>query len=552
MLVSEAVIERLASNGIDTVFGLPGGQTIPLNEQIDGREDIRYVMARHETAVSHQAWGYAESSGRPAATLVIPGPGDLNAANGLKNALNDCNPLVHLSIETDPEIRGTDGLHETPPETYDPIVKENITVEEPEQTAAEVERAIAIAQTPPKGPVRVGIPEGFLEMDLPIVESGSYSREAMTDVPESKVARAVEILDDADAPVVLAGGGVRAADAEHELQAAAERLDAPVITTRKGKGTFPADHDLFAGTMVGGEDALLAECIEASDAALAVGTDIDATTTSRWFYEMPDDLIHVTLKTDDVGTGYGAAVGMAADAKTVLSAMDDALAGRGRERDPIDTARARTTREATTEHLAELRDVSEPPLTSVSALAAVRTALPRDAIVTSSASGVHVWADRIFDTYEPKTYVNQGSWATMGAEVPTAVGAKVANPDREVVALAGDGGLLMCMQELHTAVSEDIPITTVVLNNSDFAIISAGAEGAYRNRFDWPETPVAFTTVAEGLGATAERAETPAEIEAAVGRALERDAVSLIEVPMDPQEPQMGQWMGRDPYVEGE
>ena len=162
MRISRGVIDQLAAGGIDTIFGIPGKQTLPLNEAIADRDEMRLLVARHETAVSHEAWGYAETSGDPAATVVVPGPGDMNALNGLKNAANDCTPLVHIAVETEPEVRGGNGIHETPPETYDPVLKENILVERPAGTRVEVQRAIETATTPPKGPVRIGIPKNFL------------------------------------------------------------------------------------------------------------------------------------------------------------------------------------------------------------------------------------------------------------------------------------------------------------------------------------------------------------------------------------------------------
>ncbi|MFC6736935.1 thiamine pyrophosphate-binding protein, partial [Halolamina salina] len=167
MTLAAAVIDRLVEHGIDTVFGIPGKQTLPLNEAVDGRDDVQFVMARHETAVSQQAWGYAETSGRPAATVVVPGPGDMNAMNGLKNAYNDNTPLVHIAVETDPEVRGRDGIHETPPETYDTVTKANRVVKNPDGVLAEVERAVETATTAPKGPVRLGIPKSYLPAAAP-------------------------------------------------------------------------------------------------------------------------------------------------------------------------------------------------------------------------------------------------------------------------------------------------------------------------------------------------------------------------------------------------
>src|SRR6056297_2480297 len=161
--VAEAVVDHMLDRGIDVAFGIPGKQTLPLNRAFADR-DARFVVARHETAVTHQAWGYAETGGPEAmaATVVVPGPGDMNAMNGLKNATNDCVPLIHLAVETEADVRGGDGIHETPPETYDTVVKANVLVESPAGAVSAVTEAIRTAREHPQGPVRVGIPKDVL------------------------------------------------------------------------------------------------------------------------------------------------------------------------------------------------------------------------------------------------------------------------------------------------------------------------------------------------------------------------------------------------------
>ena len=544
MNVGEAVIDTLVSNGVATLFGIPGKQTLPLNRAINGRDDVTFVMARHETAVPHCAWGYAETSGEVAGTIVIPGPGDMNAMNGLKNALNDCTPLVHIAVETDPALRGGDGIHETPPDTYDNVVKENVLVETPESTVAHLQRAIRVAKTPPKGPVRVGIPKNVLPMDVELAVPGEETPPSAPTPGDEEVERAAELLADASLPVVVAGGGVRAADASDELRAVAERLGAPVVTTYKGKATFPEDHELSAGVVCGGASAELRELLADADAALAVGTDFDAVTWGAWSVDVPESLVHVTLDPGDVGTGYDPAVGIVADAKRALSALDDALGGRVDAGDGAE--RARGVRGADAERMADLRAVSEAPLTSVSALAAVRSALPRDAVVSADAGGFRIWSLVSFPTYSARDYVNPGSWATMGTGLPAAVGAKLANPDAPAVALVGDGGLLMSLHELHTLVAEDVDVTVVLFDNSDYAIISEEAERDYRmppSAYGWPDAPMDFVAVAEGMGLQAIRAETTDEVESAVREAVESEGPTLVSVPTDASEPQASEWM---------
>ncbi|MFW5959186.1 MAG: thiamine pyrophosphate-binding protein [Natronomonas sp.] len=545
MKVNEAIIDCLTENGIDTLFGIPGKQSLPLNESISERDDIRFVMARHETAVSHQAWGYAETSGDLAGTVVIPGPGDMNAMNGLKNALNDCTPLVHIAVETEPEIRGGDGIHETPPDTYDNVVKANITVETPQSTLAELQRAIDTTKMAPKGPVRIGIPKNFLKMDVPLAEYGECDLPSIREVPDSKVDEAASLLADASKPIVIAGGGIRAADASDELRAVAERLEAPVLLTYKGKAVFPDDHELMGGVLCGGTGTATKNLVANADAALGVGTDLDAVSMHHWTIEVPADLVHVTLHADDIGTGYEPAIGIVADAARTLEALDSALADRSIANE-TGLERAANARAAFDQRIGELRAVSEPPLSSVAALDAIRAGTPRDSIVALDAGGFRLWALISFPAYVPRDLVTPGSWATMGSGVPSAIGAKLANPDQDVVALTGDGGVLMCLHELHTLADEAIDVTVVVLNNSDYAIISEEAGRSYHmdeGEYGWDETPISFTTVAEGLGLDVERAERPNEIESVVADAIESSGPTLVEIPTDPYEPQSGVWM---------
>ncbi|AHF98445.1 acetolactate synthase [Halostagnicola larsenii XH-48] len=556
MNVSRAVVDRLVANGIDTVFGIPGKQTLPLNETIDERDDIRFVMARHETAVTHQAWGYAEASGDLAATVVVPGPGDMNAMNGLKNAYNDCTPLVHFAVETSPELRGGDPIHETPPDTYDNVVKSNVLVERPESTAVVVEEAIATATTPPYGPVRVGIPKPFLPQDVPVATPGEYDRTHLDGVSRSDLEAAANALAASETSVIFAGGGVRAADASQELERVARLLDAPVVTSYKGKGVLPEGSEYSAGTLSASAPPELLECLASADAALAVGTDLDAVTTREWQIEFPETVVHVTLDPADLGNGYEPTVGIVADAKETLSKLREFLDGQ-ESGSFIDSSgesttatrsgleRATAVREALDDRLEELRG-STPPLTSVSVLEAVRDAVPRDAIVTADAGGFRVWGLNAFDVYSPRTYVNPGSWASMGTALPAGIGAQLSNPTEDIVVLVGDGGLMMCVHELHTAVAEDLPITVVVSRNEDYALISEEAGRSYDledGAYAWPDAPIDFVSLANSLGMTARRARTPAEIRQAVAEAVAANEPTLLEIPTDPQEPQAGEWM---------
>ena len=577
--VAAAVVDCLLERGVDTAFGIPGKQTLPLNRALADR-DARFVVARHETAVTHQAWGYAETSdpGTMAATVVVPGPGDMNAMNGLKNALNDCVPLVHLAVETEREVRGGDGIHETPPETYDTVVKENRLVDSPSGAVPAVADAIRVAREAPQGPVRVGIPKDVLASRTPQPSVGDRAPSAPPDPSADAVARAAGRLFAADRPVILAGGGVRRAGASDALRETAERLDAPVVTTYKGKGVLPETHALSAGVLCGGSSTELRALLATADVGLVVGSDLDAVATASWSVSMPESLVHVTLDGDDVGFGYDTDFGVVADADLFLRALDERL--READADAAESStgsgaeRAAAVRSADRERFEALSvrdgrgeanggvtntdetdtgetagDDPDRPLRSVEVLREVREVLPEEAVVTADAGGFRLWTLVSFPAAGPSSYVNPGSWATMGTGLPSAIGAKLANPDRDVLALTGDGGLLMCVHELHTLAAEGIDVTVVALNNDDYAIISEEASRSYgfpESAYGWADAGLDLVAVASGMGVRAERVDARDAIGDAVADARTHDGPALVEVVTDPNEPQASEWMTRE------
>jgi acetolactate synthase-1/2/3 large subunit len=549
MSVSDAIIDRLLAHGIDTFFGIPGTQTLPINEVIGRRDDIEFICARHETAVTHEAWGYGEATGEPAATVVIPGPGDLHASNGLKNALNDCTPMIHLSIETEPDVRGKGGIHETPSDTYDNLVKENILVKTPESTATEVERAIEIAKTHPKGPIRVGIPKNFLSMDTQQAAVGAHHPIDPPGIDDIDIERVADRLRSAANPIVVAGNGVRVAEATEELRAVAESLGAPVVSTYKAKGVISENHELYADIMCSGSTAELNDCFQESDLALAVGTNFDGVTTQSWSYDLPDELIHITMEPSDFGSGYDPMIALLSDAKKALAGLGEELGVDAGKSERSGAERAREVREAKADRLAEVVSVDEAPFTSVSVLSTLRDVLPENTTVTGDSGGFRLWAAVMFKAYNHRQYVHNGSWASMGCGLPAAIGAKVGKTDDPVVSLIGDGGLFMCLHELHTAVAEEIPVIVVVANNNDYATISAEAGREYElasDEYAWAGSPASFSAVAEGLGMASYSVETREELTATVEEVLGSGEPALIEVPTAQDEPQAQSWMSRD------
>lgn len=533
----EYVYEALLDAGIDLLVGLPGTQTLPLDRVVARRSEMRYVMARHETAIPHIAWGYYESSGAPAATLTVPGPGETNAMHGLKNAYEDSVPIVHIGADVDPNERGKSPIHEIDPDTYDNAVKENVVVEHAADLPAAIARGIERALSPPMGPVRLGVPSGVLEaeFDAPAanVEPERVSREN-----DDALRMAAELFAGAKRPVLYAGGGLRrSAGGAEALGDLADRLEAPVVTSYKGKGLFPEDDPRSLGVTGSHLPPGAREVLEAADVVLALGTDFDGVTTAGWELPMGESLVHVTLDPDEIGAAYEPDLGIIADAGEAARGIRDRLPQEAGGWDGGEVASG--VRREYTDHLGSegLFDDGSP-LNTPAVLRTVRESVPRESIVTVDVGGFRLWAMQAFESYEPEGFVAAGSWAGMGVGLPAAIGAKLANPDRPVVCLSGDGGLMMCVHELHTAVEEGLNVILVISNNEDYGVISKSPEirtetGDHEFAWDSPS----FPAIAEGFGWEGRSADTADELTEAVGAALSREGPTLIDVDIPTEEP---------------
>lgn len=531
--------DLLVKAGIELLIGLPGTQTLPLDRIVAERDEIRYVMARHETSIPHIAWGYYEACGTPAATLTVPGPGDTNAMHGLKNAAEDCVPIVHVSADVDPEERGKSPIHEIPPETYDTVVKENFVVGSRRHLSEQVARAIDAATTSPYGPVRVGVPRRVLESSVP-PEHVTVEGARVTHRNESAYNETLEALRDAERPLVYVGGGARRSPSGPEAVAElARRLDAPVLSTYKGKGVFPEDDPRFLGVSAKHLPASAETVLAAADVVLALGTDFDGVTTAEWSLPMGDFLVHVNIDVDEMDRAYESDVAIVAD---VATAVERLLAGL----DGVDPAigtwngsdvatAARSEFDARIEQRGLLVD---DPIKTPGALSTIRDVLPRDAVITTDVGGFRLWSKQVLETYGHREYVTAGSWAGMGVGLPAAIGAKIARPERDVVALTGDGSLMMSLTELHTAVEQDLPVCVIVFNNSDYGVISQSwttDDCPDGRRFAW--TSPEFDEIAEGFGCRGVSVSTRNELRRALEEALDDDRPVLIDVEIPTDEP---------------
>jgi acetolactate synthase-1/2/3 large subunit len=402
----------------------------------------------------------------------------------------------------------------------------------------EVARGIELAHTPPSGPVRLGVPSSILDSEFAAPPVSVEPERAEYDT-EGEVSRAADLLAGADRPVIYVGGGARRSpEGVRVVSELADALDAPVAASYKGKGIFPEDDPRFLGVTGSHFPAGAERVLDHADVVLALGTDFDGVTTAHWELPMGETLVHVNLAPEDIGAAYEADVPIVGDVTAVGDALLDDLDGGGAggwDGSGVSTS----VREEYYDSL-ESEGLYEdgPPLQTPRVLREVRESTPGEAVVTTDVGGFRLWSMQVFETYRPDRFVSAGSWAGMGVGLPAAVGAGLAEPEVPIVCLTGDGGLLMCIHELATAVEEGIDLTLVVSNNRDYGVISkspAIEQYTEGHRFTW-ETPD-YARIAEGFGCAAVRAETADELRDAVAESVGSEGPTLIDVAVRTDEP---------------
>ncbi len=530
---AEYVCEALVDADVDLLVGLPGTQTLPIDRIVTEHPSIEYLMAKHETAIPHVAWGYYESGGGLAATLTVPGPGDTNVMHGLRNALEDGVPIIHLSADIHPGDRGKRAIHEIDPHTFDNVVKENVVVREPVELGTALERGIQTALSPPRGPVRLGIPSTMLGEHIQTVQA--------TVDPERIEHDIIDICDEAghhlataSRPVIYVGKEVRRANGgPRGVRDLAELLDAPVLGSLKGKGAYSEDESRFVGITGGHLPAGGRAVLDHADVVLALGTDFNGITTADWTLPMGDTLIHVSL--NGFNPAYEPDLPIVANVTTACNAIAESIRRRDRSQSWDGERIGRAVRAEYEERLSNAGVLSTTDAYTPGVLRALRDILPREAVVSTDIGGHRLWATQTFETYDPASYVTAGSWAGMGVGLPAAIGAKVANPDLPVVCLTGDGGLMMCIHELHTAAEHDLDVVVVVLNDADYGIVSQLA--SYDERpFRWNSPD--FVGIAEGFGCQGTRVTSAEAAAEAVDQALAREqGPELVDVILDRDDP---------------
>jgi acetolactate synthase-1/2/3 large subunit len=524
MTGGQALARSLVGQGVTAVFALPGVQ---LDWAIDAlyavRDQIRVLHVRHEQATAYMADGYARTTGDPGVCMVVPGPGLLNASAALATAYACSSPVVCLTGQVD--SRGIDLgyglLHEIPHQEHflSSVTKWSGRAMEPCQIPSLIQQAFNHVRDGRPRPVALELPPDVLQRTQPVEVGSKASKTARTSVDPSELRKAADLLRRADRPVIYSGGGTLAAAAWPELQQLAKLLEAPVVMSVDGRGAL-SDRDDLAHTGVTGQ-----ALVQAADVVLAVGTRLWQP-ARVWGLAPGARLIRIDADAAELDRHGPPSVGIHADARLALAALVDLLDGLARRQSRGSELRAR--KQAVAQQLAAFQP-------QAAYAEAIRAALPDDGITVNDLTQVTFFATVGFPVYTPRTFIGPGYQGTLGSAFATALGAQAGNPDRAVVAIAGDGGFLYTLGELATQAQHGLNVVSIVFNDGAFGNVKRTQEEGFGGHLLASElVNPDFVALATSFGLDAERVQSPQGLESALRSALAARRPALIEVSVGP------------------
>ena len=525
---AQALFRSLELEGVDVVFGIPGGAILPAYDPLLD-SGIRHILMRHEQGAGHAAEGYAHATGRPGVCMATSGPGACNLVTALADAFMDSIPVVAITGQVPSAVIGNDAFQEADIRGITmPITKHNWLVTDAADLPRVIREAFHIAATGRPGPVLIDVPKDVLLQQAPFewpeaVDLPGYRPTTKGNLRQ--IREAVRLIMAAERPVVYAGGGIVRAEASEELRTLARTGRLPVVTTLMARGTFPDDDPLCLGMpgMHGSYTAVTA--MQRADLLIALGARFDDRVTGSLATFAPHaKVIHVDIDPAEIGKNRHADVPIVGDAKDVVGALARELArAQGERGAPDRSAWLSTLRDWVERFPYRYTQQDGGPIKPQFVVERILEATRGDATIVAGVGQHQMWASQLYRFTRPRQWINSGGLGTMGFAVPAALGAKVGRPDQQVVAIDGDGCFQMTAQELATSTTEGIPVVVAIVNNGYLGMVRQWQELFYGERYsqvhltqDLPD----YVKLAEAYGAVGLRAEVPDDVDAVLDKAL--------------------------------
>ena len=540
MIGAKALMQALEKEDVKQVFGLPGGANLPMYDELY-KSNIRHILARHEQSAAHMADGFGRVSRKAGVCFATSGPGATNILTGLATANADSAPMVAVTGQVPVAMIGRDAFQESDIiGMSNPCVKYAFQPRLPQEIPEMVKKGFYVAETGRPGPVLLDIPKDVqqneAEMTFPdVIKMRGYH--PWTDPDIANVERSIEMLLSSEKPIILAGGGVIISSAFAELQAIAEMLMIPVVTTFKGKGSFPENHALSLGPIGMHGHAEANKLMTEADCVLAIGTRFsDRSVGTFEEFEKRLKIIHMDVDPAEIGKNQTAQVAVLGDVKASLRIMIKMLQQKAFKKSD-DNKWLKHVNE-TKEYWRENLKIHPGEMSAAKILRKLREVLPHEAICTTEVGQHQMWASLFFNVIQPGTFFSSTGLGTMGWGFPAAIGAKTAKPDVPVVDIAGDGSFNMTENSLATSILEDLPVIIFLINNYTLGMVAQWQRTFYERRMigvDQKDCPD-YVKIAESYGAQGIRAQSLDELEKAIKVGLKSDVATLIDIPIDPEE----------------
>ncbi len=535
----EAILKALKEQGVDTIFGYPGGTVIPLYDSLYD-DDLRHILVRHEQCAVHAAEGYARASGKVGVCLATSGPGATNLITGIADANMDSTPLVAITGQVNLGAIGNDAFQEADIIGISmPITKHSYQIKSVDSIPSIVKSSFDIAKSGRPGPVVIDFPKEMQEGELgkyetTLIETPGYNPTIEGNIHQVK--KACELIKQSKNPIILAGGGVIISGANEELEKFAKTIKAPVVTTLMGKGAVPED-DEYALGMLGMHGRVIAnKNINRSDLLIAIGCRFSDRTTGKIDEFIPNaKVIHIDVDPAEIGKNIDVDIPIVGDALNILKMFNNNLTKYQPNPNAVkwyDELKDKKVK------FALKTDYDTNPLMPQTVIKEISESLTDDTIVTTDVGLHQMFAAHYLNVNKPRKFISSGGLGTMGYGFPAAIGAKVACEDDPVVAICGDGGFLMVSQELATVQTYDLPLIITILDNRKLGMVYQWQNLLYNKRLSQTDlgTVPDFVKLAESYGINGVNITKPGETKEAIKKAIKDNEAILLNIDIQKDE----------------